>query len=325
VIEDQIAQLARRMKSPQAVEARPLRPDDRIYIDMATQDVRGERLENLCGKRHVNLSDEFIPSGFRDGLLGLEVGKQRTLEYDAPTVESDDEGNPITMRVVATVTLLEIQEERVPEVTDEWVRTSVPSAETVEGLRKLVRKQMEAKAGAFTRSSLYELCAQELSSRLEGGIPDEEFERGIMAARREFDERIKKKKTTKELYLAAHGMTEESLNVQLMARGRAMAAQGRALEAMARHLGLAVSDEDIEASFGKVSPARARSLRKAYENAGRGVELKRMALCGKALDHVVKTARVTYRDMPQTIGGPARQASPGRPGLDDVFGGDRSS
>ena len=324
VIEDQIAQLAQRMKAMQPIEPRPLRPSDRIYIDMTTVDEEGERLENLCGKRHVNLKDEFIPQGFKDGLMGLEVGKEQTFEYDAPTPENDAEGNAITIRVRATVTLLEIQEERVPEITDEWVKKSVPGAETVEELRNNVREQMEAKAGAFSRSALYEMCAAELSTRLEGGIPDAEFERGILAAQQEFDAQVKKEKMTKEQYLAAHGMNENQLSVQLMAQGRAMVSQGRALEAMARHLGLTVTDEDIEASFGEVTPAQARNLRQAYEDAGRGAELKRMALCGKALDHVVKTAKITYRDMPQTLNGPAQPESRQQLSMNDVFGGSRS-
>ena len=323
VIENEITQLAQRMKSLQATDPRPLRQDDRIYIDMTTVDESGERLENLCGKRHVSLSDSFIPQGFKDGLMGLEVGKEKSFEYDAPTPENDAEGNAITIPVKATVTLLEIQEERVPEITDDWVKKSVPGAETVEELRKNVREQMETKAGAYTRSALYEICAAELATRLEGGIPDEEFERGIIAAQQEFEAQVKKEKTTKELYLKAHGMNENQLNVQLMAQGRSMVAQGRALEAMARHLGLSVTDADIEASFGEVTPAQARNLRQAYEDAGRGGELKRMALCGKALDHVVKTAKITYRDMPQTLAGPARQDSRQQLQMSDVFEGGR--
>lgn len=324
VIEDQITQLAQRMKAMQPVEPRPLRPDDRIYIDMTTVDEAGERFENLCGKRHVNLSDGFIPQGFKDGLMELEVGKEKSFEYDAPTPDNDADGNAITIPVQATVTLLEIQEERVPEITDEWVKKSVPGADTVEELRKNVREQMEAKAGAYTRSALYELCSTALAARLEGGIPDAEFERGILAAQQEFDAQVKKEKTTKELYLKAHGMNEDQLSVQLMAQGRSMVAQGRALEAMARHLGLTVTDEDIEASFGEVTPAQARNLRQAYEDSGRGAELKRMALCGKALDHVVKTAKITYRDMPQTLAGSAQPSSNRPLQMSDVFGGSRS-
>ena len=324
VIEDQITQLAQRMKSLEPVEPRPLRPDDRIYIDMTTVDAEGERLENLCGKRHVNLADAFIPQGFKDGLMGCEVGKQISFEYDAPTPENDAEGNAITMKVSATVTLLEIQEERIPEITDEWVKKSVPGAETVEELRRNVREQMETKGGAYSRSALYEICAQELASRLEGGIPDDEFERGVIVAQQQFNAQVEKEKTTKELYLRSHGMTEEQLNIQLMAQGRTMVSQGRALEAMARHLGLTVTDEDIEKSFGDVTPAQARNFRMAYERSGRSAELKRMALCGKALDYVVKNAKITYRDMPQSIGGSA-QSDSGRPlQMGDVFGGARA-
>ncbi len=325
VIEDQIKQLARRMKSMQPVEPRPLRPDDRIFIDMTTVDEEGVELENLCGTRRVSLSDEFIPKGFKEGLMGLAVGEAATFEYDAPTPENDDEGNPVEMRVTATVTLLEIQEERVPEITDEWVKASVPGADTVDELRKNVRDQMETKAGAYTRSALYDLCAQQLATRLEGGIPDEEFERGIVAAQQDFNAMVEKSQMTKEAYLASCGMNEDQLSVQLMAQGRMMIAQGRALEAMARHLGLTVADEDIERSFGEVTPAQAREYRRAYEEAGRGAELKRMALCGKALDHVVKTAKITYRDMPQTLAGPARPEQPQRLQMSDVFGGAKSA
>ena len=321
VIEDQIQQLAKQMKVLEAIEPRPLRQDDRIYIDMTTVDEQGERLENLCGKRHVNLSDSFIPQGFKDGLMGLEVGKVHTFEYDAPTPENDADGNAITMKVSATVELLEIQEERVSEVTDEWVKTAVPGAETVEELRKNVREQMENKAGAYTRSALYELCAQELAKRLVGGIPDEEFERGIMAAQQDFDAQVQREKTTREAFLASRGMDEQQLNVQLMAQGRSKIAQGRALEAMARHLDLTLTDEDLDAAFGEMPKARAKSMRRAYESSGRADELKRMTLCGKALDYVVEHAKVTYRDMPQTLDGPARPKTPQQSHLGDVFGG----
>ena len=307
-IDEQIAQLAQQMTIYVKAEDREIRPDDQLYIAMETvQD--GAPLENLSGERHISLADSFMPDGFKDQVAAMKVGETKTFDYDAPTAENDAEGNAITAKVTSTVTVLEIQEEAVPEVTDEWVKKSIPGANSIEELRRNVRTQMESKAAGYSRSALYEQCAAELASRLTTRIPDDVFERGIQQAHSQFLEQLKQQNIEEPAYLLREGITKDQLNMQLMIQGREIVAEGMALEAMANHLHLKVTDKDIDASFGNVSPAQAAQMRKAYEEKGLMPELRRMALCGKALDSVVANAKISYRELMQT----------------DLFGGEHAA
>lgn len=59
----------------------------------------------------------------------------------------DPQGNETSMTVDTTVTVLEIQEEKIPEITDEWLAKHLPVFKSVADLRADIASKLEAETG----------------------------------------------------------------------------------------------------------------------------------------------------------------------------------
>jgi trigger factor len=296
-IEEQMKKTAESFPEFRKVEDRAIALDDTLLLSIETFDGAAD-----CGipsnplskkNQRVSLQDEYLPISLRGKLLDMKVGETSTVVYQTSGSQIDKNDEPAIIEVTSTVTIHEIQEPFIPEITDEWVAKFIPGANSIPEFRARVKRQMEGKAQAYFEEMKYAQCATALAARLEGGIPDELFERGIASAKQEFEAMLKQNDITKERFMKRQGITEEQLTFQFMARGRQMIAEGMALEAMADHLQLTVDEDDINAVFGDVTPQQASNMRATYERAGKTKELHRMAYCGKALEYVVAHAKIT--------------------------------
>lgn len=292
---EQMEETARSFPEYRAVDAREIQPQDHLMVTMKTSD-GSYPVSNLTYENHLlDLSDIYMPVGLREHLMTMKVGETKTVSYEAPGPQIDKSEEAVLIPVESVITLHEIQEPYIPEITDEWVATYIPGADTVEEFRMRVKRQMENKAKTYYEEMKYSQCAAVLASRLEGRIPDELFEQGMNSSKREFETMLKQTGLTREQYLQRQGMSEEELTFQFMSKGRQMISEGMALEAMADYLELEVEDEDIDAIFAGATEQQIVNMRKSYEATGRGEELRRMAYCGKALEYVVAHAKVTKK------------------------------
>ena len=301
-IEEQMHATALSFPEFRKVAGRHLQPQDHLLISMMSSADSGP-IDNLTYQRQrIALTDEFIPEELKKKLLEMTIGQTQSIEYQAETGETNEDGSSKIIKVSSTVTIHEIQEKVDPEITDAWVEKYIPGATTVEEFRNRVKQQMEGKANLYYEDMKYTQCAAQLASRLIDSIPDELFEQGMAAAKQEFETSLRQKGMTKEEYLRRQGINEEQLSIQFMMKGRQMIAEGMALEAMAHHLDLKIDDTDIGAVFGPdVTPQQVENMRKSYEQAGKIDELYRMAACGKALDYVVAHAIVTHKKPQESL------------------------
>lgn len=298
MVEEEMRNTALKFPDFKHVSGRTVQEKDHVLISMTTTH-EGEEVENLSyEQRRIAVSDKYIPEGLKANLINMSVGETKTIEYKADSGEFDEKGNPLFIKVSSLVILHEIQEERSPEVTDEWVKKWIPGAQTVDEFRERVTRQLEGKAHAYNEEMKYSSCTAALAQRLEGSISDDLFEQGIAAAQQSFEDFLKQSHLTREEYLQRNGLDENQLSVQFMMQGRQMIAEGIALEAMADHLELEANDDDINAVFGSdLSPLQVQNMRDAYERADKTEELIRMARCGKALEHVVSSALISRKKL----------------------------
>ena len=89
-------------------------------------------------------SGMFIP-GFEEGLIGMESGETRDITVTFP--EEYPAADLAGKEAVFTVILNSIKEQRVPELTDEYVAgLGIENVNTVEGLKVYMRGQLETEA-----------------------------------------------------------------------------------------------------------------------------------------------------------------------------------
>lgn len=128
------------------VTGRSVRTGDKTIIDFEGK-IDGEPFEGGTGAGYelVIGSGQFI-DGFEDGMIGMETGETRDIDLAFPDPyrpNPDLSGVP----VVFTVTLHEIQEPSIPELTDEYVAgLGLTECSTVEEYRQYLYDMLQQQA-----------------------------------------------------------------------------------------------------------------------------------------------------------------------------------
>lgn len=295
-VNDQIYRFARSRATYEAVQDRTVvEPTDFVFISLETTK-DGEPFEGLTAKEQImKLGSGNMPESFEREVVGMSVGETKTFDFEGPSFELGEDGNPVMETFTTTLTVHEIRQEIIPAVTDAWIAENTPGFTTVPDFANMIRTQMQSERSAEVDRMKHFAVASTLAKRLEGNIPDELFESGIAQTQAMFEMTLKQQGLTREAFLAQNGMDEQRLGMELLMQAREMLAQGLALDALAEHLRLTIEDSDVDAIFGGRTPEETAAARKACEEAGDMPRAREAALRSKALAWLVETATIEYR------------------------------
>lgn len=129
--------LRRRNIQPVDVD-RPARENDIIIADMKKIEDKNNIIEgDLFTDSHIDLSNEMTVKEFREGLLGISAGEEKTITVNYPKDYPDRpfSGQSLTYEI----SVKKVQEQNLPEVTDEFAREQA-GAESLEQLRERISK-----------------------------------------------------------------------------------------------------------------------------------------------------------------------------------------
>ncbi len=284
----------------QPVTDRPVQADD-IVIYSQECSVDGADIEEGTEKRRTYVvgggskSEEFDAQ-----IIGMNAGETKdfVLMSSALGLSGDYDMSPVTARV----TVHEITEKAVPELTDEWVKRTL-DIDSVEALREQTREQLTTeKQGAYDRKKSY-ACLEALSERLEGEVPPEVVADAGTTALRNFYMSLQASGYTLDQYLMATGTDAQTFYNDMEEQGRQLGKQNMALDALARELGLEVTEEDIVEAFSEAEDATPEELRAEWEKEHRMATLYEEVLRDKA-------ARWLYDNAIVTIAGEKKDAEP---------------
>ncbi|MDR2956607.1 MAG: hypothetical protein LBU61_00290 [Coriobacteriales bacterium] len=172
----------------------------------------------------------------------VEIDEQMLMLADSfATYQEDADGNPDPATKV------------IPAITDTWVSENIPNTATVPELREMLYqnalkfKQMEQEEYiAYAASS-------ELAKRLEGDIPAEILELTkndlLSALKRNLDVQER----SLEEFINSQG-GPEVFSTQTTNQAYEVLRQGFALDALARHLDMQVTAEDVQDAFARMAP-----------------------------------------------------------------------
>lgn len=291
-IDVQIANLAQRAITTSVDEGAAVGPNSEMVFAISTKFVdTGEPVDHLTADRRIYaMGADYLPDGFDDEIMGMKAGESRTFNLDLPGVPSIDGTPGPTREVTMTIDLTQVNKKVIPAITDAWVKVNFPDAKDVEGLREMLRQQgMEYKTGEQENMKFF-LVASTLAERFQGSIPDEiyEYTRGDMLTG--ISEQLKQQNMTLEQYLEEMGMEQQHFNIQFMMQVRETLRQSFALDALARHLKLTVTEEDIEDTLSRMAPGNEEHARAEIEGTGRIYQLTEAALRTKANKWLMDTA-----------------------------------
>ena len=250
------------------------------------------------GKPHKNLSTDgrtyimgmnLLPEGFEKNLLGMTEGDSKSFSFDIPDAE---EG---TDPIECTVTVLECQCKKIPELTDEWVEQNIPMLNNAEALRASIREALLAQQQAQYREMQLTMVADELARRFEGKIDDEVYESMRDTLMQNVKGSVAQQGLQFDEFVAMQGGIQQ-FSMMLMIQARQMLVQGYALDALFRHEKMTLDDEDIMAACRAMNPADPTTARRQMEGNGQAFVLRETAGRLKANRWLLEHADITISD-----------------------------
>lgn len=289
MVDEQLRQVLESYATYVRCDSHPLGENDAARIKVeATQGGKANKNLSTDGRTYI-MGMNLLPEGFEKNLLGMAEGDTKFFSFDIPGAE---EG---TDPIDCTVTVLECQCKKVPELTDEWVKQNIPMLPDAAALRASIREALLAQQQAQYREMQLSMVADELARRFEGTIADEVYEsmrdtlmqnvKGSLAQQGlQFDE-----------FVAMQGGIQQ-FSMMLMVQARQMLVQGYALDALFRHEKMTLDDEDIMAACRAMNPADPTTARRQMEGNGQAFVLRETAGRLKANRWLLEHADITISD-----------------------------
>lgn len=292
-VENEIARMADQFAEFVTDDPHPVQSGDHCMLAIeATKD--GEVMQGLTTDgRTYTAGAGLMPDGFDENVIGMDVGETKSFTFTGPGL--DDKGNQIDETIECTVTVKEIQKRVIPAITDEWVKKNMPLYRDAAALRGSIKERIEK--GRMNEYENYkrQVAASELAKRFTGRIADEVYEAMQQTMLMNMRGELQQQGMTFEQFVEQNG-GEQQFNMMLMMQIRETLVQGYALDALFRHEGLVVTDEDLEDACRLMNPQNPQMARQQMESSGRGFALREIAERMKANKWLLEHAEVTVAE-----------------------------
>lgn len=286
VEESDVDQMIERLRGDSAVFvdlARPAQRGDIITVDSVRLDANGRRIPSTRAKAlRLELGAPDMLPDLENGLLGAEVGQERTVEISYPADYPAQELAGRSVRYVIRVR--KTQEKKLRDPDDNFAR-EVFDLPSFDELRGRVRRNLEAEEESRVLREVQDAVSDELIRRNSFDLPERlvqwTLDRMIQEA---VGQRQVPEEGRRDLEARYRPAVERSLRREIL------------LGAVARQENLAVSEDEIAAEIDRMAqadPRQAARVRARYQSADRRRALGEALLERKALDHVIAAAAVT--------------------------------
>jgi len=269
-------------------EDRPVREGDYLLINFEGfhegQPVQGSKAENYA----LILGGNTVLENVEHGLLGMRKGETREIPVSFPEIHENKSlaGRDVTFRV----TVNEIKERVLPELTDEFAKEAGGS-ETLAELQDKVRKNLAEDAARDARRALHQRVVARLIEanpfELPPGMVAEEVQALFTDLRRHFAPRGGE--------ATAPQLTEE-LRQHLQEQAVVRIKRELLVEEIAKREGLTLDESELDAELSRLSERmdqRVEYIRRQMEQSGQLESLRHSLLADKALDFVLGRCTVT--------------------------------
>ncbi len=236
-------------------------------------------------------SGSFIP-GFEEQMEGMKVEEVRNIELSFPEdyYVSDLAGQP----VVFEVTLHAIKRKILPELNDEFVK-DVSNFETVAEYKEDIKAMLSAEKTAEIKNRHKAAVAQQVVEASDVVAPESMVNEETESSLNDIRFTMKQQGIELEDYLKMTNGKLEDIENECRMRAEALVKQTIVFEAIAEKEGLAVSDEDLEAEYAKMSEMYnqpVETIREVFAMRGQVGAIKRNLLLEKVADFLLENAKI---------------------------------
>jgi trigger factor len=211
---------------------------DVVTLDYASS-LDGRPIPGLQGRgRLVEIGKETLLPGFQEHLLGVRKGE--TVQFSLPLPESSDAQSGTERLAHFRVTVLDVARKEVPPLDDEFAKDH-GECDTLEELREKVRHNLQQAADRRAENEMENALITRLLSENSFEVPPslvrEQTQRILIEAGV-----VRPGGDT----AASEAALPESVREELTTRARQQVQTAFLLDALAKQLGLAVSDEEVQ-------------------------------------------------------------------------------
>ena len=264
---------------------RPVQNDD--YVTASVKDIKGAT--RFAGEnRMFVVGSENFPTEVNEGLVGMKKDESKEISW-TPMGDNAEE-------VTIEVTINNVKERKLPELTDEFVKENF-GFDTIAAMRDGVKEELEGDKTSKLPGLKENRAVAALSERLELEKVDEDYEQSVFSELGQtFLQNLSSRGMTLDGWLQASGLTSEAFIADLHRQANDVARESLALDALARHLEIEVSDEDVDKEFVDAGVEDVEASKAQFVADGRMPAVRDSIRRSKAVDWLVENAKVTEVD-----------------------------
>lgn len=283
---DEAVDAERRRQGALVDVTRPIQSGDHVTLTLAgTRE--GEPVPGLNTEDWLyEVGKGWVAEGFDDHLVGASTGDE--LSFSA---------NPSGMSDPAEfeVSITNVQELTLPEVTDEWVGDNLGEFDTVEAWRASIADRLSTSKLTQARNLLVERATSALAELVDVPAPDSMVNGDLQARVQNTVQQFQSQGISIDQWLSATGQSADSFIEALKQQSVKAVKVDLALRAVAAAEGIEVDTDDLNAEYARIAMQvrqKASEVRKAYEKNDAVTDLLAQMRKSKALDWVIEHAEV---------------------------------
>ena len=256
-VDGEVERLLKQHATDVSVTDRPARNGDETVIDYSGS-VDGKKFDGgTAEKQNLTLgSGAFIP-GFEEQVEGMSVGETKDInvkfpdDYGAAELKGKD--------AVFTVTLHEIKEKKLPELTDEFVKEKTGS-ETVEAYKASVRERLTKNNEQRAERETEDKIVKAIADTTEVEIPDALVEKQVDSMVQDMSYRMMYQGLKMEDYLKYTNQTMESYREGFKEKAAEQVKTQLIIDRIITDEKLEATEEEIEAKIAEQAAAAKKEV-----------------------------------------------------------------
>lgn len=266
---------------------RPVKFGDLIVVD--GEGKQGEKvIWNRKGDSFEVMEKGYYPvPGFAGEVVGMEKGQSKsfTIKPRSAEGEEDKEAQPISL----SVKLIEVKEEKLPELNDDFVKSLGENVNSMEELTAKIKEELQKKLEEEARDRAEDQILERVVAGAKIEFPSVMLGREISSLRAMEESRFKGGKAGVDTYLKLIKKTEEEHSEDLRAAAEKRLKRGLVLDKVREAEKIEVNDAEVEEEIEKRARTSTRvdELKKFYARPEAKEALKRELTARKTMDRLI--------------------------------------
>ncbi len=271
------------------VVERAAKIDDEVLIDFDGHDGKDQPVDGAKGEDYpLKLgSKTFIP-GFEDGLVGKKAGDS----FDLPLAFPEDYGSKklAGAKVTFKVTVKEVREFKLPELTDEYAKTLAPDIKDAAGLKIDIQSELEARAEFEANQKFQDSLLEELTDKSTVPTPEVLVQDQLAALEQNFSQNLMYRGQTLDQYLEQEDLSREDwITKELRPAAEKRVRNSLVMAQLTRDWNITVTDDEVNAQQEKVVAQYSEpSLRARFETPEAKQQIAQQLMAEKTLQHLAE-------------------------------------